>query len=88
LTTCAASISFPRIAKNNLITLSGDAGTLDFGMIPFFWTHAIASVRELDGTVLRSDPPIPAERRALQWQELKWVDRARIVMGFGGSVGR
>jgi hypothetical protein len=86
-TTLDASLSFPRVSDKNLITLMGNSGVLDFRPIPFFWAHAIAAVRELGGTVTRALPPVPSERRAVQWRELKWADRVRIITGFGESVG-
>ena len=80
-----AAFSFPRVTRNNLVWLSGDRGELDFAPIPFFWAHALTTIRELGGTVLRAVPP-DTNYNAVPWQRLSHWDRARILMGFGSRV--
>ena len=77
----AAALAFPRISKNNLLILSNDLCELDFAPVPFFWAHATNCVKQLGGAFMRpvlSDRP---EWKRRQWRELRWTDRARILVG-------
>jgi len=81
-----ATLSLPRIARNNSITLANDLCQLEFAPLPFFWAHATRSVQELGGAFTQpvmSDLPGWKRRR---WTELTWAERARIVLGIGASV--
>jgi hypothetical protein len=81
-----ASLAFPRVTTNNLITLSAAGNELEFAPIPFFWLHAIAGIRALGGDVYNSAPPVASKQNAPRWQDLKWTDRARIMLGGGPWV--
>jgi hypothetical protein len=82
----AAILSFPGVAKNNLIELSGDICLLEFAPIAFFWAHATRSVQELGGVFTG---PVISDRQdwtGRQWKELKWTERGLIQLGFGSSI--
>ena len=77
-----AALSLPRIAKNNTIALSHGLCTLEFAPVAFFWGHATRCVQELGGTFAQPVMSDRADWRRQQWPELKWTDRARILLGF------
>lgn len=81
-----ATMSFPRLIKGNFISLSDDLCELEFAPVPFFWAHATHSAQALGGSFTK---PVISDRQdwtRRQWHELKWTERARIVVGLGGSV--
>jgi hypothetical protein len=43
-------------------------------------------VRELGGTLHNAIPPVTESQSVPRWQELKWSDRARILLGRGPWV--
>ena len=81
-----ATLSLPRIARSNAISLSDDLCVLEFAPLPFFWAHATRSIQELGGAFTQ---PVMCDLlgwRPRRWSELKWGERGRILLGMGASV--